>query len=157
MKVNEVVTGDVLMLFDEAGKSIGGATNHTLTVSPEYNDIACKDAGLYGWKKLKKITWEIQTENLFIDSEYVKLLEYVIGTGETGMDKEFTVYFGYSNWDGNDLTAANWTPSTSTTDCLFSGKVKISSLTLNAQAGENATYSATLTGVSSLKKTTAPA
>lgn len=152
MKLEDVILGDVLMLFDGQKHSIGGATNHTLTVSPEYTEISCKDAGIYGWKKLNKINWEIQSENLWIKDDYKDYLDKTLN------DDEFTVYFGQSNWDENGLAASpgHWTPETvsgssSDYEFLYKGKVKISSLTLNAPSGDNATYSVTFTGVGPLE------
>lgn len=143
MTINDVIMGDVLQLFDANQKSIGGATSHTLTVSPEYAEISCKDAGLYGWKKLNKISWEIQSENLYIEEAYLGYLQNLLN------DAEITVYFGASNWDENglDTNTTYWSPTTSTSDFLYTGKAKISSLTLNAASGETASYSITLTGV----------
>ena len=182
MTQNQVILGDVLQLFtthkdgnDQMTVSIGGATNHTLTVSPEYIDIACKDAGTYGWKKLNKITWEIQTENLYVPNEYRALLENLLN------DYEFTVYFGTSNWNVNGIQTQGeaWepadfgsssepicvsqpeaqficTPGDSSANMLYSGKVKVSSLTLNAQTGETASYSCTLTGVGPMQMMAQP-
>ena len=142
MTINDVIMGDVLQLFDAQQKSIGGATSHTLTVSPEYSEISCKDAGLYGWKKLNKISWEIQSENLYIEEAYLGYLQNLLN------DTEITVYFGASNWVESGLgSASNWTPTTASGDFLYTGKAKISSLTLNANSGETASYSITLTGV----------
>lgn len=141
MTLNDVVMGDVLQLFDAQQKSIGGATNHTLTVSPEYTDINCKDAGLYGWKKLNKISWEIQSENLYIEEAYKGYLTNLLS------DAEITVYFGTSDWTEEGLgSKTNFSPVSGAT-FLYTGKAKISSLTLNAASGDTATYSITLTGV----------
>lgn len=155
MKIEDVILGDVLMLFDNDKHSIGGATNHTLTVSPEYTEISCKDAGIYGWKKLNKINWEIQSENLWIKDAYKEYLKTTL------KDDELTVYFGQSNWDDDGLTSSPdyWEPATVSTsgsnyEFLYKGKVKISSLTLNAPSGDNATYSVTFTGVGPLETVT---
>lgn len=144
MTVNDIIRGDQLMLFDASGNSIGGATNHTLTITPDTTDISCKDAGIWGWKKTTKINWEIQSENLFLESPYSGYVDSLIN------DQELTVFFG---------EAANYAESGSTSGysrtasgLLYTGKVKITSLTLNAQAGDNATYSVTFTGVGALTK-----
>lgn len=141
MTLSEVKQGDVLMLFDSAGHSFGGATSHTLTVSPEYTEISCKDSGQFPWKKLSKVNWEISTENLYVENDYVKLLTYTMN------DTAFDVIFGESNWnkDGLGTTYTYWTNDTGSS-MLYTGKVKVSSLTLNAASGENANYSATLQG-----------
>lgn len=150
MTLNDVVMGDVLQLFDAQKKSIGGATSHTLTVSPEYTDINCKDAGLYGWKKLNKISWEIQSENLYIEEAYKGYLTNLLS------DAEITVYFGTSDWTEEGLgEKTNFAPVTGAT-FLYTGKAKISSLTLNASSGDTASYSITLTGVGAFTPVTNP-
>jgi len=142
MTLSEVKQGDVLMLFDADGHSFGGATSHTLTVSPEYTEISCKDAGQFPWKKLSKVNWEISTENLYVESDYVKLLSYTMA------DTEFDVIFGESNWNADGLQKNSYTywSNDTTASMLYKGKVKVSNLTLNAASGENANYSATLQG-----------
>lgn len=149
MTINDVIRGDELMLFDASGNSIGGATNHTLTLSPETTDISCKDAGVWGWKKTNKIGWEIQTENLFLDDAFDGYFDSVIN------DTELPVYFGKAgNYDEDGLSGATTAWTTTSSTFLYTGKVKISSLTLNAPSGDNATYTATLTGVGALEKVT---
>lgn len=147
MTLNEVIKGDVLMLFNAQGKSFGGATNHTLSISPEYTEVMCKDCGETPWKKLSKINWQITTENLYVSDEYEDFLTKALN------DTEFTIIFGASNWvpvglekaGTNGASIDNW--SVDANGVVYTGKVKISSLTLNASSGDNATYSVTLDGV----------
>lgn len=149
MTINDIVLGDLLMLFDASGKSIGGATNHSLSISPEYNEVQCKDSSYTGWKKLKKVSWEIQCEHLYLEAEFIKYMDNIMG------DEELTVFFGKAadRTDGADEglgSKTEWTKDT--TGMMYTGKCKISSLSLNAQSGENATYSVTLTGTGALSK-----
>lgn len=139
MKLSDVKLGDNLMVSIN-GTIIGGATSHTLSISPEYTDIACKDAGLYGWKKLNKIGWEVSVDALFTLDGFEDYLDKVAN------DTEVTLIFGMSDWQESGLTDTkeSWTIS----DGIVSGKAKISSLTLNAASGDTATYSATFTGTS---------
>lgn len=158
MKLEDVKTGDVLMVFLPADDtsasslsasswvSVGGATSHSLSISPEYTEISCKDAGQFAWKKLTKVSYEIQTENLYIKKEFVDLVTKALN------DTEFTVVFGESNWDKDGLgDAAAWHPAAGE---VYQGTVKISSLSSNDASGDNATYSATFTGSGTLKQVT---
>lgn len=142
MNMTQVKQGDVLMLFNDDGHSFGGATSHTLTVSPEYTEIMCKDAGQFPWKKLSKVNWEISTESLYVESDYVSFLENALN------DTPITIIFGESNWTSGGLTSytTSW-QAKSAASMLYTGKVKVSSITLNAASGENANYSVTLQGV----------
>ena len=146
MTINDVIRGDELMLFDASGNSIGGATNHTLTITPETTEIACKDAGVWGWQKTNKISWEIQSENLFLNVPYEGYVDAILA------DQELTVFFGEAA-DYSEAGSITGYTKTST-GFLYTGKVKITSLTLNAPSGDNATYSVTFTGVGALTKVT---
>ena len=66
-----------------------------------------------------------------------------------------TVAFGFaSDWDVNGLGENQNDYSLDTTKHYYSGKAYITSLTANANTGENATMSITLTGSGALVKNT---
>lgn len=150
--MKNITKGDQLMLF-VGGKSIAFATAHTLTLTTNTTDIASKDHGIYGAKDVSTITWEITTENLFAESDYVTLVDSMLA-GQT-VD---VVFANAASWvkTGIDNSSKTWTPDTTGTQ--LSGKALITSLTANANTGENATFSATFTGVGAISKAgTAPA
>lgn len=150
--MKNITKGDQLMLF-VGGKSIAFATAHTLTLTTNTTDIASKDHGIYGAKDVSTITWEITTENLFAESDYATLVDSMLA-GQT-VD---VVFANAASWvkTGIDNSSKTWTPDTTSTQ--LSGKALITSLTANANTGENATFSATFTGVGAISKAgTAPA
>lgn len=57
-----------------------------------------------------------------------------------------------SDWDVNGLTGNNTQYDLDKTSNYYSGKVYVTSLTANANTGENATMSITLTGCGALVK-----
>ena len=57
-----------------------------------------------------------------------------------------------SDWDVNGLTVNNTQYDLDKTSNYYSGKVYVTSLTANANTGENATMSITLTGCGALVK-----
>lgn len=144
-----IVKGDSLMLFDSAGKAFAYATSHTLTLTANTVDASSKDHGLWGASEVGSLTWEITTENLYTDDDYNKLFDLMVSAVPV------TVAFAKaSNYDVNGLVATggsveSWTPDTVQ---YRSGKAVLTSLTLNANTGENATYSATFTGAGALTK-----
>lgn len=156
--VMQTVSGNRLMIFDEDGNSFAFATNHTLTINGETSDVSTKDHGLYGSAMINKINWEISTENLFpldadgADSEFSKLMDYMTSRSAV------TIYFGLKQETSEDgliqgkgnIDQDAWKKST--TSFLYKGKVIITSLSLNAPNGEEASYSATLQGIGSLTK-----
>lgn len=146
---NTVIKGDQLMLFDSTGKALAYATSHTLTLTGNTVDISSKDHGFWAASEVGSVTWEITTENLYTDDDYDKLFDMMI-TAEP-----VTIAFAKaSNYDKNGLTSTGGSVEAWTADQknYRSGKAVITSLTLNANTGENATYSATFTGNGALIK-----
>ncbi len=152
---NKIIKGRDLMLFNSSGNSYAYATNHTLTITAETTDISSKDHGIWGASEISKYTWEITSENLFTSDEYDSLFSTMLA-GDA-----ITVRFGLKtdqadlskNVADGDPNLTHWTSQST----YYEGKVIITSLTANANNGENATYSVTLTGTGSIKKTTGAA
>lgn len=151
---NKIIKGRDLMLFDSEGKSLAFATNHTLTITAETTDISSKDHGIWGATEVSKYTWEIQSENLYTEAGYANMFDKMLA-GDS-----MTVKFGLkqtptpSDATVADSSLTNWSPGAH----YYTGDALITSLTANANNGDNATYSVTLTGVSQIKKVgTAPA
>ena len=88
MDVNQILTGDDLMLFDSDKKSIAFATSHTISLNTEFVEVSSKTTGLYNDSLVNKLEWEITSDNLFSEVEFERLLE-IWQSGET-MD----IYFG---------------------------------------------------------------
>ena len=144
--MNTIIKGDDLMLFDEAGKSLAFATSHTLSISADAVDTSSKDHGIWKANEVNKINWELTSENLYTNGAYDTLMEKMVAR------QPITVYFGTKKETDADKTVAdgdytNWTGASG-----YTGKVLITSLSVNANTGENATYSATFTGTGKLVK-----
>ena len=140
-----IIKGDELMLFKN-DQSLAFATAHTLTISGSTIDISSKDHGYWGASEIGNITWEITSENLYTDADYDALFSAMINK------EKVTVKFGHaSDYDVNGLgTLSYWSPSSTG---LYTGEAFITSLTANANTGENATFSVTLSGAGALKHT----
>lgn len=142
-----IVKGNDLMLFDAQGDSYAFATNHTFSVSAETSDTSSKDHGMWSGAEITKYSWEITSENLYTVSDYDKMFSAMIaGTA-------INVMFGLKAETDPTKTVVdgdyeNWTAGAG----YYSGKAIITSLTANANNGENATYSVTLTGVGKISK-----
>ena len=143
-----IVKGDALMLF-MGGKALAFAKNHTLTITGNTIDISSKDHGYWGASEVGNLTWEVQTENLYTQDNYDTLFDAMVAK-----DPIDIVFASAANYDENGLKAVggtvdNWTASTTVGR---KGKAVITSLTVNANTGENATYSATFTGCGPITK-----
>ena len=140
----KILKGDELMLFKD-GQSIALATSHSLTLTGDAIDENTKDFGLFGSKEINKITWEVTAEHLYSEYDYDALFDLMIAK------TKFNVVFGQTNYDKNGLgERAYWENNTNKT--YYSGIVFISSLTANANTGENSSFSMTLTGVGAITK-----
>lgn len=164
----KLIKGDDLMLFNgETGKSYAFATAHTLTITADTADTSSKDHGVWTGNEVAKISWEITSENLYTSEGFDDLFDSLINR------KAIEVVFGLKQKGKADSTVAdgdysNWTPDygatvpesgnpeapDSTTKDMYMGSAYITSLTANANTGENATYSVTLTGTGSIKRAT---
>lgn len=141
----QIIKGDELMLFKD-GHALAFATSHTLTISGNTIDISSKDHGFWGASEVGKISFEITSENLYTEDDYDALFNAMLNK------EEITVVFGYaSNYNVNGLRLNSgdqgrpeeWIASAGKG---YKGQAVITSLTTNANTGENATFSVTLTG-----------
>lgn len=154
------LNGSDLMVFAKIGdsyKSIAYAQNHTLSVTRSTVDSSTKDNGGGEWSYAEKglASWEMGTSNLmaseaenghsfntlfdeFLKGSEVELI-FSLQSNEEKFDstKEFVVPDG------------GWDPDT--TNC-YKGKAIITSLSVNAQNGEKASFDATFSGCGQLLK-----
>lgn len=137
-------------------KSLAFATNHTLSISGETTDVSTKDHGIYGATEVTRINWSITTDNLYTVSTFNDLYDRM-RTRQT-----VEVYFCLKTPTERQGTPATvnlqgdtydtWHPTTTTGEDGYYGKAFITSLDANAASGENATFSATFSGVGALSK-----
>lgn len=144
---NSIIKGSNLMLFDAQGKSLAYATNHTLSLNGDAQDVSSKDHGIWGASEVNKITWEITSENLFTTQEFDNLFTKMVA--RTAID----VFFGLKAEadDGKTVVDGDYTNWSKGAGC-YTGKAFITSLQANAANGENATFSITLTGAGKIEK-----
>lgn len=145
--MGNIIKGRDLMLFDSTGKSYAWATNHTLTINAETSDISSKDHGIWGASEVSRYTWEITSENLYSTDAYDSLFASLVA------GNPISIRFGLKAENDNTKTVAdgdydNWTAAAG----YYEGEAIITSLVANANNGENATYSLTLSGVGKITK-----
>ena len=142
----QIIKGDELQIFlgNNAPKY---ATSHALTLTGNTLDIATKDHGFWGASEVGKLSWELTAECLYTDGDYDSMFDKMI------MREKFNIRFTkVKNYDVNGLVAvggnvAAWRPDLETG---LQGYATITSMTANANTGENATYSITFTGAGPL-------
>lgn len=154
---SKIIEGNKLMVW-VGTQSIAMATNHTLTISTETNEISNKDLGSGTWaaSSIKRFSWEASSDNMYTISAYKKLFQLM--TNKTKVTLTFGVPSSDSLIAGDASTGfADWTwqdPSTgsrpSGDDCTLQGEAYITSLDVQAPNDDNATFSVTFTGVGQL-------
>ena len=148
----EIIKGDKLMIF-VGGQAIAYAKTHTLSLSGNTVDIGSKDHGFWGASDVGKLTWEATTENLYTEDGFDALFNSYLNKSQV------TIVFGYaSNYDVNglklgstdqsDTRPESWTPAANKG---YTGTAVITSLSVNANTGENATFSCTFTGMGAIR------
>lgn len=148
------IKGESLMVFLESGKSIAFATGHTLNVNADVTSTATKDNGGGEWEtnEISLLSWESTTENLCGDPRngysYDELFDLMI------KKEPIKLVFGLKSTPANkgeyyEVPEGGWQPKANSG---YEGTALITALSLNANCGENATFSATFTGTGALKK-----
>lgn len=144
---NQIIKGSKLMVFlnDEP---IAFSTSSSLSLTMNTTEVSTKDHGDFPSTIGQSITWEITTENLY-SGEAEGPLWNAMKTMQP-VTVQFAPASNYSNTSAQQglLTddQSNWTAGTA----IASGEALITSLSVNAPAGDNATMSATFTGVGAL-------
>lgn len=150
-----VIKGGDLMLFVD-GKSIAYATNHTISINADTKETSTKDAGgKWQTSEVGILSWSATSENLYAEPEggeghhYEDLFTYMVN--RTPITAVFSIEGDSPNLnDGkfDQVPTGGWTYSK--TAKALTGKVIITSLELNAQNGENASFTANFTGTGPL-------
>ena len=151
-----IIKGSDLMLFVQptAGtfKSIGYATNHTLTIGTTSSEVSTKDSGGGLWNEavVQKLNWSATTENLFAltaaGATYDDLFDVM--TKRETINIQFTLESSYQT-KPSTVPAGGWSPIATPS---YKGKAYITDLQKNAPDGDNASFTATFTGIGALEK-----
>lgn len=148
----DIMKGSKLMVFLN-GTPIGFATSHSLSMTTNTSEISTKDHGDFPSVIAQNISWEVTAENLYSsagESTYMTAMKTL---------QPVTIVFAeasnYSNSQAQGATpmestnGAEWTVGTK----IAEGNALITSFSINAPAGDNATMSVTFTGQGELKTT----
>lgn len=147
--MGNIIKGDELMVF-KGGTALAYATSHTLTITGNTIDISSKDHGFWGASEIGNITWEMSTENLYTENDYDALFTAMVNKTPVTL-----VFAKAGNYDANGLVGEGGSVQAWTASGGYTGSAVITNLTVNANTGENATYSATFTGKGAITKVAA--
>ena len=152
----DIFKGSALQLFINDGGSqdvcIGFATSHALNITTNTTELSTKDHDDYPAVLPTTITWEVTAENVYATTSMTKLLGYV--KNRTKVTVKFAEVGNYSQ-DGSlysyDVIEPGIIDNGSKTywsigKIIGQGKAYITSYSINAASGDNASISCTFTG-----------
>lgn len=144
-----IIKGKKLMVFVETSsntyKSLGYATNHTLSTNANTIDVAHKDladvaGGRWEDQDIDTLAWTVTSENFYANDAEGAGFEDLFSIYTAG--SEVTLKWGVATDSTTGVPTGGWVaPSTGLT-----GKAIITALDMNAPVSDNATYSVTFTG-----------
>ena len=152
----DIFKGSALQLFIDDGGSqdvcIGFATSHSLSITTNTTELSTKDHGDYPAVLPTTITWEVTAENVYATTSMKKLIGYV--KNKTKVTVKFAEVGNYSQDDGSysyyatepGIIDNNTKTSWSIGKVIGQGKAYITSYSINAASGDNASISCTFTG-----------
>ena len=147
MTNQDIVKGSALMVF-LGGSAIGFATSHALSLTTNTTEVSTKDHGDYPAVVAQSIGWEVTAENLYSDTGETTYMKAMLA--KTPVDIKFAKVTNYSATDEKGIIdngeKTAWTAGT----VIAEGKALITSFSINAASGDNATMSVTFTGVGAL-------
>lgn len=159
-KNSDILKGSKLMVF-LGGNPIGFATSHALSMTVNTTEISTKDHGDYPAVLAQSISWEVTAENLYSragESTYMTALKtkqpvtLVFAEASNYGTDEHGVISPESGTANNKEWAADSTYGP-TGGKVAEGQALITSFSINAPSGDNATMSVTFTGVGELTTT----
>lgn len=143
------IKGGDLMLFEKGTGStytaFAFAKSHSLQIDADSLEVSSKDSGK--WKEFltTKLSWTINAEHLYVESDYDAMMQKLIAR------EPIEVLFAIAtNANDEEKPSEGWTAGAG-----WKGSAVITSIATNANDGEIASYSITLQGASPLTKQTA--
>ena len=140
---SDILKGSALQLFYN-GATIAFATSHTLSLTVNTNEVLTKEHGDYPAQVATTLTWEVSAENLYSTEGNATLLQ--LAKAKTPVTIKFAEVSNYSATDEPGVVGVEpektWTAGTT----LAEGKALITSYSVNASEGDNASISVTFSG-----------
>ena len=153
--MSNIVKGKKLMVWVKASngeyKSIGFATNHTLstsasTISISHKDMVDAGAGKWDSQEIDTLTWSVTSENFYANTAEGYTFADIWNFYSNGT--ELDLKFGVAADSATGVPTGGWAVPASGT--ILSGKAVISSVDVNAPVDDNASFSVTFQGKGAL-------
>ena len=147
-----IISGTDVMAFI-GGVSIAYATNHTLTIGSNSQEISTKDdaQGIWQAAVVQKLNWSATTENMYaMDGSgkgFDDLFDAMIA--RTPVQLKFGLESTAASGNKGSVPSSGWAPVTSP---MFSGNAYVTDLSWNNPNADNSTFTATFTGTGALAR-----
>lgn len=163
-----IVKGENLMVFVGEGAtatSIAYATSHSLNINLSTTETSNKDQGHGEWQTYEGgvMSWDCSSDNLVGDENshgktYTDMVDLMLSKTPVslvfGINKPNTAEpTTEENGTLNEAPTTGWTANDAKVP-YYSGKALITSISLNAPNGDNASYTVSFQGCGGLKKKT---
>lgn len=141
MATQKIIKGNEIQCFYN-NSTFAYATSHTLTITGNTSETSSKDHGNWGASEVTSLSWEVTGEYFNTDKDYDTLFDLMLFRRPVLISVS-----EIRNYDDSGLTDLGgnvnaWQPMV----VCRTGYAVITSLTTNANTGENSTYSITFTG-----------
>lgn len=149
----DIVKGSKLMVFLD-NKAIGFATSHSLSLTTNTTEISTKDHGSFPSVAPQNVAWEATAENLYSDAGEKTYMDAMLKM--TPVHIKFAKASNYDNGYEPGIVGTTESKTWTAGDVITEGDAIITSFSINAPSGDNATMSVTFTGTGALAHVQTP-
>jgi predicted secreted protein len=151
-----ILKGTDLMVFVKIAstyKSIGYATNHTLSLGSNATEVSTKDSGGGKWveQSVQKLNWSMSTENLYSYDQAGGGFNdlFALMVSKSKVDLVFALEEDFAT-KPDTVPSGGWTAIDAP---RYTGSAFITDIQVNAPDGQDASFTATFTGTGALTLT----
>lgn len=153
----DILRGAMVMVFID-DTPIAFSTSNTINFNTNTSEVSTKDHGLFPSTVVQSQTWEVTCENL-ASADSINTLFLALNKAKNNTPCVIKVAKP-ANWGSQGIVGtngmqSNWTDTSGS--IIAQGDCLLTSLSLNAPSGDNATLSGTFTGTGAFTLTAAPA
>ena len=149
----DIVKGSKLMVF-LADKVIGFGTSDSLNLTTNTTEVSTKSHGTFPSVVPQNVTWEVSSENLYSDEGEATYMDLMLKM--TPVHIKFAKASNYNNDYEPGIVGTTESKTWTVGDVITEGDAIITSFSINAPSGDNATMSVTFTGIGALAHVQTP-
>lgn len=153
MTNSDIVKGSKLMVFLDS-KVIGFGTSDSLNLTTNTTDVSTKSHGTFPSVVPQNVTWEVTSENLYSDAGEKTYMDAMLNM--TPVHIKFAKAQNYNNEYEPGIVGTTESKTWTVGDVITEGDAIITSFSINAPSGDNATMSVTFTGTGALAHVQTP-